>query len=82
MAVHTVDRYSDIHRLLTQEQTISQIARRLHLDRKTVRRFRDTGLDELLASARCGRPKGVLEPFTARSANGATRAAICPCAAT
>ncbi|MDX2916393.1 ISL3 family transposase, partial [Streptomyces griseiscabiei] len=65
MAVRTVDRYSDIHRLLAQGHTISEIARRLHLDRKTVRHFRDTGLDELLASARCGRPKGVLEPFTA-----------------
>lgn len=64
IAVRTVDRYSDIHRLLGQEWSVSEISRRLHLDRKTVRHFRDTGLDELLASARMGRPKGVLEPFT------------------
>jgi hypothetical protein len=37
----------------------------LNLDRKTVRRFRDTDLDELLASARERRPNGVLEPFKA-----------------
>ncbi len=64
MAVRTVDRSSDIHRLLGQGHSVSEISRQLHLDRKTVRRFRDTGLDELLASARHGRPKGVLEPFT------------------
>lgn len=40
IAVRTVDRYSDIHRLLGQGYTVSEIARRLHLDRKTVRRFR------------------------------------------
>ncbi|MFE2423446.1 ISL3 family transposase [Streptomyces hokutonensis] len=65
MAVRTVDRYSDIHRLLGEGCSISAIARRLHLDRKTVRHFRDTDLDTLLASSRMGRPKGVLEPFTA-----------------
>lgn len=64
MDVRTIDRYSDIHRLLAQRHSISEIARRLHLDRKTVRHFLDTGLDELLASSRHGRPKGVLEPFT------------------
>ncbi|MFE9574738.1 ISL3 family transposase [Streptomyces sp. NPDC006692] len=63
MAVRTVDRYPDIHRLLARGQTVSEIARCLHLDRKTVRHFRDTSLDELLASSRRGRPKGVLEPF-------------------
>ena len=30
-----------------------------------MRRFRDTALDELLASARERRPNGVLEPFKA-----------------
>ncbi|MEV4453472.1 transposase [Streptomyces mirabilis] len=60
IAVRTVDRYSDIHRLLRQGCSVSAIARRLH--RKTVRRFRDTDLDDLLASARHGRPQGVLEP--------------------
>lgn len=48
----TRHRYEDIHRLLEERWTISAIARRLNLDRKTVRRFRDTELDELLASAR------------------------------
>ncbi|MFF1401094.1 ISL3 family transposase [Streptomyces sp. NPDC058287] len=48
----TRHRYEDIHRLLDKHWTISAIARRLNLDRKTVRRFRDTDLDELLASAR------------------------------
>jgi len=45
--------------------TISAIARRLNLDRKTVRRFRDTDFDELLHSARDRRPNGALEPFKA-----------------
>ncbi|MFJ3310956.1 ISL3 family transposase [Streptomyces sp. NPDC086549] len=59
----TRHRYEDIHRLLEKRWTISAIARRLNLDRKTVRRFRDTDLDQLLASARERRPDGVLEPF-------------------
>lgn len=61
----TRHRYEDIHRLLEKGWTISAIARRLNLDRKTVRRFRDTDLDELLASACDRRPNGVLEPFKA-----------------
>nr|WP_158718914.1 ISL3 family transposase [Streptomyces globisporus] len=61
----TRHRYEGIHRLLERRWTISAIARRLNLDRKTVRRFRDTDLDELLASARDRRPNGVLEPFKA-----------------
>ncbi|WP_171076220.1 ISL3 family transposase [Streptomyces sp. YIM 121038] len=64
IAVRTRDRYADIHRLLDAGYSLSAISRRLHLDRKTVRRFRDTDLRLLLASARHGRPKGVLEPFT------------------
>ncbi|MGW6912012.1 ISL3 family transposase [Streptomyces sp. NPDC054940] len=59
----TRHRYEDVHRLVEKGWTISAIARRLGLDRKTVRRFRDTDLDELLASARDRRPNGVLEPF-------------------
>lgn len=54
-----------LHRLLDKRGTVSAIARRLNLDRKTVRRFRDTDLDELLTSARERRPNGVLEPFKA-----------------
>lgn len=61
----TPHRYEDIHRLLEKRWTISAIARRLNLDRKTVRRFRDTDLDQLIASARERRPNGVLEPFKA-----------------
>ncbi|MFH8586495.1 ISL3 family transposase [Streptomyces celluloflavus] len=61
----TRHRYEDIHGLVEKGWTISAIARRLNLDRKTVRRFRDTALDELLGSARDRRPNGVLEPFKA-----------------
>ncbi|WP_420878362.1 transposase [Streptomyces sporangiiformans] len=61
----TRHRYEDIHRLVEKCWTISAIARRLNLDRKTVRRFRDTALDELLVSARDRRPNGALEPFKA-----------------
>lgn len=61
----TRHRYEDIHRLLEKRWTVSAIARRLNLDRKTVCRFRDTDLDQLLASARERRPNGVLEPFKA-----------------
>ncbi|MEV4450609.1 ISL3 family transposase [Streptomyces mirabilis] len=61
----TRHRFEDVHRLLEKGWTISAIARRLNLDRKTVRRFRDTDLDELLASARERRPNGILEPFKA-----------------
>jgi hypothetical protein len=52
-------------RLLEKRWTISAIPRRLNPDRKTVRRFRDSDLDQLLASARERRPNGVLEPFKA-----------------
>ncbi|MFI0765657.1 ISL3 family transposase [Streptomyces sp. NPDC021218] len=61
----TRHRYEHIHRLLEKGWTISAIARQLNLDRKTVRRFRDTDLDQLLVSARDRRPNGVLEPFKA-----------------
>lgn len=59
----TRHRHTDIHRLVAAGWTVSAIARRLNLDRKTVRRFRDTNLDELLASAHERRPAGVLDPF-------------------
>ena len=48
----TRERYADVHRLVDRGWTVSAIARHLQLDRKTVRRFRDTPLDELLASAK------------------------------
>ncbi|MFK0202955.1 ISL3 family transposase [Streptomyces lavendulae] len=61
----TRHRHADVHKLVAAGWTIGAIARRLHLDRKTVRRFRDTDLDQLLASANERRPAGVLEPFKA-----------------
>ncbi|MFI8500571.1 transposase [Streptomyces sp. NPDC085524] len=59
----TRHRHADVHKLVAAGWTISAIARRLHPDRKTVRRFRDTDLDQLMASAYERRPVGVLEPF-------------------
>ncbi|MFE2267655.1 transposase [Streptomyces lavendulae] len=59
----TRHRHADVHKLVAADRTISAIARRLNIDRKTVRRFRDTDLDQLLASANERRPAGVLEPF-------------------
>ncbi|WP_308378003.1 ISL3 family transposase [Streptomyces sp. ISL-98] len=56
-------RYADVQELVAAGWTVSAIARRLNLDRKTVRRFRDTDLDQLLASANERHPAGVLEPF-------------------
>ncbi|UUU36175.1 hypothetical protein JIX56_43630 [Streptomyces sp. CA-210063] len=47
----TRHRYDDVHGLLGKGWAISAIARRLNLDRKPVRRFRDTDLDQPLASA-------------------------------
>ncbi|MFE5109506.1 transposase [Streptomyces sp. NPDC056663] len=61
----TRHRFEDIHHLAEKGWTINAIARRLNLDSRTVRRFRDTDLDELLASARDRRPNGVLDPFKA-----------------
>ncbi|SDT83372.1 Transposase [Streptomyces sp. TLI_053] len=61
----TRDRYADVHRLLEQKWTISAIARHLGLDRKTVRRFKTTSLDELLSSARefGSSRQGLIDPF-------------------
>ncbi|MEV5781355.1 hypothetical protein AB0L42_10100 [Streptomyces sp. NPDC052287] len=61
----TRHRNEDIHRRLEKRWRISVIARRLSLDRKTVRRFRDTDLNDRVVSARERRPNGVLEPFKA-----------------
>ncbi|MEZ0069309.1 transposase [Streptacidiphilus sp. MAP12-20] len=46
------ERHEDVHRLLDRGWTISVVARHLQLDRKTVRRYGNTPLDELLASAK------------------------------
>ncbi|MEJ8641331.1 helix-turn-helix domain-containing protein [Streptomyces sp. MS1.HAVA.3] len=60
----TRHRHADVQKLVAAGWTISAIARRLHLDRKTVRRFRDTDLHRLLAaSANERQPAGVLDPF-------------------
>ncbi|MFF4921223.1 ISL3 family transposase [Kitasatospora sp. NPDC001261] len=61
----TRGRYADVHRLLDQKWTISAIARHLRLDRKTVRRFKTTPLDELLASAQDfgAARRGLIDPF-------------------
>ncbi|WP_435972263.1 transposase [Streptomyces sp. Qhu_M48] len=42
----TRHRHADVQNLVAAGWTISAIARRLHLDRETVRRFRDTDLDQ------------------------------------
>ncbi|MFB6561882.1 helix-turn-helix domain-containing protein [Streptomyces sp. NPDC056400] len=60
-------RYANVQELVAAGWTISAIARRLNRDRKTVRRFRDTDLDRLLASAHerqpASQPARVLDPF-------------------
>ncbi|MFD7477809.1 hypothetical protein ACFV8Z_38310 [Streptomyces sp. NPDC059837] len=50
------ERHAEIHRLREATWTISAIARRFGLDRKTVRRYLTTDLDVLIASARDRRP--------------------------
>ena len=79
MVERTRHRYADVHRLLERGWTISAIGRHLDLDRKTVRKFKNTDLDVLLSSAQDRRPNGVLEPFkpylNARFTNGITSGA-------
>jgi transposase len=45
-------RHAEVTRMVAAGHPLSDIARRLQLDRKTVRRYRDTSLDHLLSSAR------------------------------
>ncbi|WP_406841898.1 hypothetical protein ACICHK_43715 (plasmid) [Streptomyces sp. AHU1] len=59
----TRHRHADVHKLVAADWTVSASARRLHLDRKTVRRFRDTDLDQVLTSAHERRPAGGLKPW-------------------
>ncbi|MFF8028718.1 transposase [Streptomyces sp. NPDC007896] len=47
-----VRRHEEINRMVDVGYPLSEIARRLGLDRKTVRRYRETSFDVLLASAR------------------------------
>ncbi|MFJ3310413.1 ISL3 family transposase [Streptomyces sp. NPDC086549] len=49
--------HAEITRMVAAGHPLSDIARRLGLDRKTVRRYRDTSLDHLLDSARDRRPE-------------------------
>ncbi len=49
--------HAEITRMVAAGHPLSDIARRLGLDRKTVRRYRDTNLDNLLNSARDRRPE-------------------------
>jgi transposase len=53
LVIRTRQRYAAVQQLLTDGVSISEICRRLRLDRKTVQRFaRATTVDELLAKAR------------------------------
>ncbi|MFD5514197.1 transposase [Streptomyces sp. NPDC127051] len=65
----TRHRFADVHKLVAAGWTISAIARRLHLDHKTVRRFREGQSAEVLLGqqffslvrqgcGRCGRGRG------------------------
>ncbi|WUC17405.1 transposase [Streptomyces sp. NBC_00564] len=47
-----LNRHPEINRMVATGYPVSEIARRLSLDRKTVRHYRDTDLDMLLASPR------------------------------
>jgi transposase len=71
------ERYTEIHRLREATWTISAIARRFGLDRKTVRRYLTTDLDVLIASARDRRPRQI-DPYRPyiqqRFADGCTNA--------
>ncbi|MEU6278264.1 ISL3 family transposase [Streptomyces populi] len=57
--------HAEVTRMVAAGHPLSDIARRLGLDRKTVRRYRDTSLDHLLDSARDRRPEQLdaFKPF-------------------
>lgn len=71
--------HTDIHQLRERGWTISTIADRLGRDRKTVRHYLTTDLDQILASARERRPNGHINRFKPylqqRFLGGATNAA-------
>jgi transposase len=52
-----LQRHAEVTRMVAAGYPLSDIARRLGLDRKTVRRYRDTSLDHLLDSAQDRRPE-------------------------
>ncbi|WP_405803646.1 ISL3 family transposase [Streptomyces sp. NBC_00210] len=71
-------RYEEVNRLVDTGYPLSEVARRLGLDRKTARRYRDTDLETLIASARDRRnsPLDRFKPFLqAQYAAGNTNAA-------
>ena len=49
--------HAEVTRMVAAGYPLSDIARRLQLDRKTIRRYRDTSLDNLISSARDRRPE-------------------------
>ncbi|MFF1743807.1 transposase [Streptomyces mirabilis] len=55
-------RHVEVDELAATGLSLSAIGRRLRLDRKTVRRYRNKDLEDLLTSAR-DRGQGVLDPF-------------------
>ncbi|MGW2826098.1 ISL3 family transposase [Streptomyces sp. NPDC001443] len=65
MVQRVLNRHVEINRMVATGCPVSEIARRLGLDRKTVRHCRDTDLDALLASARDRRsvPLNRFKPF-------------------
>jgi transposase len=56
-------RHLEVNELTATGLSLTAVAHRLQLDRKTVRRYRNKDLEDLLASAR-DRGPGVLDPFT------------------
>ncbi|MFD9270557.1 ISL3 family transposase [Streptomyces goshikiensis] len=71
--------HTDIHHLRERGWTIRAIARHLGRDRKTIRHYLTTDLDQILASARERRPNGHINRFKPylqqRFREGATNAA-------
>jgi hypothetical protein len=70
-----LNRHVEINRMVATGYPMSEIARRLGLDRKTVRHYRDIDLDTVLASARDRRsvPLDRFKPFLqAEFASGRT----------
>jgi transposase len=65
LVVRVHERHARVHDLLARGATITTIARSLHLDRKTVRRYARASTAAALVGARRGRPRGLLAPHTA-----------------
>nr|WP_232542455.1 ISL3 family transposase [Nocardia bovistercoris] len=61
LALRITRQHPQIRHMLEQGRTISAIARELHLDRKTVRRYARTDLDDLLRSG--VRRASLIDPF-------------------